>query len=120
MRFADAVTALKQDENKEVAALVLRNRPLQSVIACWPMVRRTLPAGDIPPSLDMDQLWALVEFDERDVVELSGEVAGLALAAFRRAKGNRLIYPDGSVHSIARGVLQRLIRDVVMGKGNSK
>lgn len=113
VRFDEAVTAAKQDENKEVAALVLRDKALQSVIACWPMVHRAVPADDVPPSLSLDQLWSLVQFDEREVVELSGAAAGLALAALRRAKGNRLIYPDGSVNQTAKVVLQALIKKAV-------
>jgi len=111
MTFDDAVNAHRQGENKEVAALVLRDRALQAVIACWPMVHRSVPRDDVPPSLSLDQLWSLVQFDEREVVELSGVAAGLALAALRRARGNRLIYPDGSVHSIAKVILQKMIKD---------
>ncbi len=111
MRFNEACEAVRRDENKEVASLVLRDRALQAVIACWPMVHRSVPGGDLPSALSLDQLWSMVEFDERDVVELSGVSAGLALAALRRARGNRLIYPDGSVHSIAKVVLQKMIKD---------
>lgn len=120
MTFAAAVARLREDENKEVAALVLRDRPLQAVIACWPMVRRELPAVEIAEGLSLDELWALVEFDEREVVELSGVSSGLALAAFRRAKGNRLVYPDGSVHALAKIVLQKMIKDACTGGGRGK
>lgn len=69
MDLVAAVDRLKQAENREVAALVLRDRALQAVIACWPMVRRSVPGDDIPSSFSLDQLWSLVGFDEREVVE---------------------------------------------------
>jgi hypothetical protein len=111
MNLNQAVDRLREGENREVAALVLRDRALQAVIACWPMVKRSVPDADFPASLSLDQLWSLVSFDEREVVELSGISSGLALSAFRRAKGNRLIYPDGSVHQLAKVVLQKMIKD---------
>lgn len=120
LSFAAAVARLKADENKEVAALVLRDRPLQAVIACWPMVRRSVAPGEVTEDAALEDLWAAVSFDEREVVELSGCPAGLALAALRRARGNRLIYPDGSVHSIAKVVLQRMIKDAVQGRSAGK
>lgn len=109
--LAEAVNRFREAENRESASLVLRDRALQAVIACWPMVHRSVPDADIPASLSLDQLWSLVSFDEREVVELSGISSGLALSAFRRAKGNRLIYPDGSVHHLAKVILQKMIKD---------
>lgn len=113
LSFFAAVERLKANENKEVASLVLRDRALQAVIACWPMVRRQAP-DEIPGEVfDLDALWGMVAFDEREVVELSGVSAGLAIAALRRARGNRLIYPDGSVNQTAKVVLQGLIKKAV-------
>lgn len=113
MKFVDAVMQCRADENKEVASLVLRDRALQAVIACWPMVRRQAPDETPGDVFDLDALWGMVAFDEREVVELSGVSAGLAIAAFRRARGNRLIYPDGSVNQTAKVVLQGLIKRAV-------
>lgn len=106
--FSDAVAAARGEEVKEVAALVLKDRGLQAVIACWPNVPRKTPAET--DAISLDALWAEVEFDERDVVDLSGLPSGVALSAFRRAKGNRLLLPDGSVHQVAKVVLQQLIK----------
>ena len=118
LSFSEALAGFKGTENNAVAALLLHDRALQAVIASWPNVSRQLPGNDVlltDPSLD--ELWALVKYDEREVVELAGVSTGLAMAAFRRAKGNRLIYPDGTVHEMARGVLLRLLKDILQGKG---
>ena len=37
------------------------------------------------------------------------------MQAFNRAKGLRLIYPDGSIHAVAKVVLQKRIKDAVQG-----
>lgn len=111
LSFAEAVERLRKEENREVAALVLRDRALQAVVACWPLVRRSVLPEAVAEECSPDALWDLVQFDEREVVELSGLPSGLALSALRRAKGNRLIYPDGSVHQLAKVVLQKMIKD---------
>lgn len=107
------VERFRRAENKEVASLVLRDRALQAVIACWPMVRRQVLADALPDGATLDDCWAAVKFDEREVVELSGVSSGLAISALRRAKGNRLIYPDGSVNQTAKVVLQGIIKKAV-------
>lgn len=114
LSLADALERLRADEknndNAPVATLVLRDKALQSVIACWPMVKRSFPDCCFDEDTPLDVLWGWVKFDERDVVELSGLSTGVALAALRRAKGNRLIFPDGSVHHWAKLVLQQVVK----------
>lgn len=118
LTFAEALALFKAEENNEVAALTLNDKGLQAILACWPMVQRRIPDA-LPARGGMcdvwSLLWSIVEFDEREVVELSGLPTGIAIAAFRRAKATRLIYPDGGVHKVARGVLQKLIRDALNG-----
>ena len=61
-------------------------------------------------SVTLAELWAETKFDERDLVELCGLPPGIGLVAFRRAKGNRLIYPDGSVHQLAKLAIQAIMK----------
>lgn len=114
LTFGEALERLRPDEksndNAPVATLVLRDKALQSVIACWPMVKRSIPDVGFDEDTPLDVLWGWVKFDEREVVELSGLSTGVALAALRRAKGNRLIFPDGSVHHWAKLVLQQVVK----------
>lgn len=120
LSFSAAIAALRQTESQEAAVLVLTDKPLQAVLACWPMVQRRLPPpGFAADGLSLEQLWSVVEFEEREVVELSGLPQGVALVALRRARGNRLIYPDGSVHQLARGVLTKLLKDALQ-KGKAR
>lgn len=103
----EAVAALRADEVKETAALVLGDKALQRVLAAWPRVPRTVDETAIDPA----DPWAAVRVDESQLGELCGLQQGPALLTLRRARALGLIYPDGTLHSVARWVLQRLIKD---------
>ena len=97
-----------------MAALVVEDKALQRILAVWPLVQRV----EKPAAHDLanfERLWLAVEFDEREVVDLSGLQSGPGIAALRRAKGLRLIYPDGSVHQYAKLVLQKVVKDALQG-----
>lgn len=119
-RFDQALAEIRGAEIKETAALVLRDKALQAVLACWPNVRRTIDYSAPPSLATLDDLWAAVKFDDRDLAELAGLPNGRALLEFRRAKGNRLIYPDGSLHQLAKVVLQKQLKDTLQGKAANK
>ncbi len=119
MDIKQACSRLKENENKEVAALVVQDKALQRIISVWPMVRREeLPqvAGD----MSLADLWETVRFDEREAVELSGLATGSGLSCFRRAKALGLIYPDGTVHALAGAVLRKAVKDALQGGGLAK
>ena len=112
MDLKSACDSLRGSENREVAALVVLDKALQRIISVWPMVRRV--ENTVPHDLaNFDRMWMAVEFDEREVVDLSGLPSGLGISALRRAKGLRLIYPDGSVHHYAKLVLQQVVKDAL-------
>lgn len=119
MDLKAACDALRAHENNEVAAIVVQDAALQRVLAVWPMVRRR--EGEIQHDLaNLDRLWMAVEFNEREAAELSGLPSGPGLAAFRRAKALGLIYPDGTIHRVASGVLRKVIRDALGAGGKTK
>lgn len=113
MDIKSACDSLRASENKEVAALVVQDRAVQRILAVWPMVRREVVA--VPDGAGWDELWKCCSFDGREVVELSGLQVGPGMAALNRARGLRLIYPDGSIHQVSKLVLQKLVRDVLNG-----
>lgn len=114
MDLKSVCDSLRASEVKEVAALVLQDKALQRILAVWPMVRRE-ESLSVGAGLSLDALWSAVRFDEREVVDFSGLPTGVGIAAFRRAKGLGLIYPDGSVHQYAKLVLQKVIKDALQG-----
>lgn len=119
MDLKSVCDSFRASEVKEVAALVLQDKALQRILAVWPMVRReeSLMVGT---GLSLDALWSAVRFDEREVVDFSGLPTGVGIAAFRRAKGLGLIYPDGSVHTLAGAVLRKIIKDAFQGGGSAR
>lgn len=130
MDLKTACDRFKEAENNEVAALVVQDAALQRVLAVWPMVKRQeaprMTSGlgahsfGFPEDATLDDLWASVKFDEREVVDLAGLPSGAGLAAFRRARALCLVYPDGTIHKLAGGVLRKMIRDALGGKGPAK
>lgn len=119
MDIKTACEAFRAVENNEVAAIVVLDRALQSVLSVWPMVRRD-DSAEVAPGASLADLWNAVRFDEREVVDLSGLPSGSGLATLRRAKALGLIYPDGSIHRLAAGVLRKTIRDALGSGGKTK
>lgn len=111
-----ACEAWRGREDQAAAAIVLQDSDLQRVIAVWPFapVEARRPC---PPDAGWADLWASVAVDERALCELTGLSTGRALVAWRRACGLRLIYPDGTVHHVARMVLKKLLHDAMGGSG---
>lgn len=108
-------------EEKEVAAIVLQDKDLQRLLAVWPSVS-VLPAKlDAIGALELARndwraLWQCVTVDEAQLYEMTGLPLGLAKVTYTRAQALRLIYPDRTVHTLARMVLQKLLRDALQGK----
>ena len=78
--------------------------PADAVVIEKPVVQgaRFEPAETILRLADLSTVWVIAK--------------GPAAQAFIRAKGLRLIYPDGTVHDLARMVLQRRIKDALTGR----
>lgn len=113
MDIKSACDSLRASENREVAALVVQDKALQRVLAVWPMVRREELPGVVTGDMSFADLWSAVRFDEREAVDLTGLTSGVGIAALRRAKGLKLIYPDGTVHGLSSAVLRNVIREAL-------
>lgn len=105
-------------EVKETAALVVEDKALQKVLAAWPMV--PVVESDIPcfapdDGGSWDAAWSGLMVSMTALASLAGLQQGPAVQAFNRAKGLRLIYPDGTIHAVAKVVLQKRIKDAVQG-----
>lgn len=111
--FDAMLAAVKAAEVKETAALVVQDKNLQRVLAVWPAVRRDSTGKVNHDGDEWQALWAQVGFDERMFIELTGLSTGVARVSIRRALTLKLIYPDGTIHSVARAVLQKAIKDAL-------
>lgn len=114
MDLQTAIERWRAAETAETAAIVLQDADLQRVLAAWPMVARTLPSGVSGDT--WESLWAGVEYDERELLEMTGLQLGRAVTAWRRARALRLVYPDGSLHKFGRMVLQKKLKEGLGGK----
>lgn len=115
----DLIEHWRSQEVKETAALVVEDKTLQKVLAAWPMV------GVLPSELEhfepdepesWNAVWSGLRVNVDALAELAGLQHGMAVQAFNRAKRLRLIYPDGTIHDLARMVLQRRIKDALTGR----
>ena len=119
MNRQDLIEHWRSQEVKETAALVVEDKTLQKVLAAWPMVG----VGDSElahfapdDAASWEAVWSGLKIDQAALAELAGLQHGPAVQAFNRAKRLRLIYPDGTVHDLARMVLQRRIKDALTGR----
>lgn len=116
MNRKELIELWRSREVKEAAALVVEDKALQKVLAAWPMVEiaeRGFPELSMGRSEVWDTVWSGLDVDVAGLAALAGLQEGLAVQAFKRARGLRLIYPDGTLHAVAKVVLQKRIRDAV-------
>ena len=105
-------------EVKETAALVVEDKALQKVLAAWPMVAVVdsgIPCFAPEDAGSWDGVWSGLRVNLEALAALAGLQQGPAVQTFNRAKGLRLIYPDGTIHAVAKVVLQKRIKDAVQG-----
>lgn len=116
MDLQTAINRYRASEAKETAAIVLQDKDLQRVLAAWPQVAwdpvEPPPWGWQGPSC-WAELWLGVRIEEAALLDMTGLQTGRARVALRRAISLRLIYPDGTVHHVARLVLQKLLKDAL-------
>ncbi len=118
MNLDEELKRIKGEENKEVALLVLEDGGLRKICAAWGAV--SIKPHPNPPlegegATAWEELWAAVCFDALEVAELSGISPGECKIVLKRAIGLRLIYPDGTLHSLAKMALQKRIKDALQG-----
>lgn len=113
MSISRIVERFREQEVKETAAIVLSDKNLQRLMAAWPMAPRTV--GEVDPQMAWERVWSAVEIDKVVLAELADLNRGNAELTLRRAIGLRLIYPDGSLHSMGKMILQKLIKDALQG-----
>lgn len=108
----ERIASFKANESKEVALLVLEDANLRKVLVVWPMAEISV-ADTVGET--WESLWQVVKFSDEQVAELAGISLGVCKQTLRRAIGLRLIYPDGSLHGLARMALQKRIKDALQG-----
>lgn len=123
MKACDLLQWFKDREAADVeGALVLASdKRLALVVSVWGKNPITPPHADIEitcglpeeSALAWRRLWEATEFRHQDVADLAGMNVGQARSLVERAIGLRLVYPDGTIHAMARKVLQQRLREAL-------
>jgi hypothetical protein len=111
--FGEVLAGFKNSEEAENVVAILNNEDLQNCLIAWKSVRvRYKSASDcseVDPNAKWEWMWTQINYD----METYGMVAGIKMQdvgrAVERLKGLRLIYPDGTINTMAKQYLQSII-----------
>jgi hypothetical protein len=103
------------------AALLAQDRHLFRLAATWPQVKKTLPPAPGPgEDVDLEAVWSLTRVDFEGWAELAQMNPLAVVQGFQALKGNRVIFPDGSLSHQAEALLQKEAAGNFMAKLNIK
>ncbi len=113
MKFDDVLDTFKADEDAENIMPLIEEAPLRNALVAWKSVRiQTDKSNDCTLSGGYERwawLWDCVKCD----TNAWGVVAGIkpqeVSTIFARLKGLRLIYPDGTISTLAKQYMQGII-----------
>lgn len=90
------------------AALLAQDQTLFKLAATWPRVQKAIPPPPAPSEeIDLEDVWSKTVFDYEKWAELSQVPSMAAVRGFKVLKGNRVIFPDGSLSHQAEAVIKR-------------
>ena len=90
------------------AALLAQDQTLFLLAATWPRVKKVLPPPPGPgEGIDLEKVWEKTRVDFEDWGELAQLNLLVVVQGFKALKGNRVIFPDGSLSHQAEALLQK-------------
>jgi hypothetical protein len=111
--FGEMLASFKASEEPENIVAILEDDELQNGMIAWKSVEiRYKAASDCTlkdPVAQWNWLWAQVSYDATIFGVVAGSKAQDVGRLITRLIGLRLIYPDGTVHRLARQYLQSKI-----------
>jgi len=111
--FGEVLKQFKESEEAENIAPLVEDAQLRQAIMAWPAVRIDFePLSDCPHEDEAQRwrwLWDQVKFESKDFGVVAGVPPHQAAQTIQRLAGLRLIYPDGTVHVLARQYLRAII-----------
>lgn len=112
MDFQSVLEEFKKAERPEDIIPLVSNEDARKLVISWPktIIRRLKSAKQCPDDRNerWQWLWRHVQWCEKDLMEISGVPEAKFRRVFNLIKGNRLIYPDGSVSGHAEKYLKNL------------
>jgi len=125
--FTEKLTSFKQNEKPEAVLLVADDVPKTKLMIAWTSTEVTRVNGASEPKGETENdiwqwLWKNVHYDPKNLLTKSAISSFAFDQQMKFLIGNRLIYPDGTIHSF----VQRYLREKVLqlfstsAKGNKK
>lgn len=112
MSFEEVLKEFKTKETAEDIIPILTSEDIQKLVVAWPkiVIKRLQPRDPLPDDRNerWSWLWKTVTWCEKDLQEISGVPEAKFKRLLNQVRGNRLIYPDGSVSSHASKYLNNL------------
>jgi hypothetical protein len=117
MTFGEVLKQFKDGESAENIVPLVEEESLRGAVVAWKStvitvkggVGATDECGELSPAAQWEWLWSKVEFDMARFGVVAGCRGQDAANLHLRLRGLRLIYPDGTIHSLAAKYLQSLI-----------
>jgi len=112
--FGEVLAAFKANEEAENIVAIIEDEELQNGMIAWKSVRIKYHAAsecDIQqsPVERWEWLWNQIEYDANSFGVVAGAKAQDIGRLLSRLRGLRLIYPDGTINTLARQYLQTII-----------
>ncbi len=103
------VEAMKAKSQVMDVLPIMEDDMAQKVLIAWPRVAitRTEPTTPLPDSDNAAWrwLWSGVEYDAQELAATAGIHIQMVRPKIDQLKGNRLIFPDGTISSVAADLL---------------
>lgn len=118
MTFAEIIAEFKGKETIEDAMLLAAKNEqaekLRRLVVGWQKIKITLSDNKkaVPEeeSERWEWLWQSMQYDIDNLAIISGIQKSLVETNIKTLKGNRVIYPDGSVSTSATKILRQLMK----------
>jgi hypothetical protein len=111
--FGEILAAFKGNEEAENIVAIIEDEELQNNMIAWKSIRIRYRTPSDCAAQDLverwEWLWGQIEYDVNSFGIVAGAKTQDAGRLLLRLKGLRLIYPDGTIHTLARQYLQTII-----------
>jgi hypothetical protein len=113
--FAEKLASFKQNEKPEAVLLVADDAQKTKLLIAWTSMEVTRVNGASEPKGETENdiwqwLWKNIHYDSKDLLTKSATSSFGFDQQLKFLIGNRLIYPDGTIHSF----VQRYLREKVL------
>jgi len=119
--FSQKLQRFKENEKPEVVLFIADRPELAKIVIAW--TNTAVGRSERPPVLDDESetatwewLWASAAFSRDELLAKCGQGRYNFDQELAKLIGNRILYPDGTVHSF----VQRYLRDQVLGLFGTK